>query len=217
MSGNRAIYGVRDASGRYSLLSNSTASVQYAYNPDGSEAGFTIRLSNGMVFARTVCRDDNHPGRIGAISNCASGALVEDFIYAYDSPGRSTARNNDTFGYNERSEVIASRRGAENTEDVYAYDDIGNLLFSCAGADTNSYAADNLNQYTSILRVSAPPYPEMKNFVKGFSKEMHGVMVSGNKKYTLSDFGLSGGLSAFGFERAYLNGKEIGWPSTLLH
>ena len=116
MSGNRAIYGVRDASGRYSLLSNSTASVQYAYNPDGSEAGFTIRLSNGMVFARTVCRDDNHPGRIGAISNCASGALVGDFIYAYDSPGRPTARNNDTFGYNERSVVIASRRGAEGVE-----------------------------------------------------------------------------------------------------
>ena len=59
--------------------------------------------------------------------------------------------------------------------------------------------------------------PEMKNFVKGFSKEMHGVMVSGNKKYTLSNFGWLGGLSAFGFERAYLNGKEIGWPSTLLH
>ena len=79
------------------------------------------------------------------------------------------------------------------------------------------FAAAAQGDAANWLRASASPYLEMKNFVKGFSKEMHGVMVSGNIKYTLSDFGLSGGLSAFGFERAYLNGKEIGCPSTLLH
>ena len=60
------------------------------------------------------------------------------------------------YGCNVRSELIYSHRGAENAEDGYAYDDIGNLLVSYIGANTNSYSANNLNQYTSILHASAP-------------------------------------------------------------
>ena len=44
----------------------------------------------------------------------------------------------------------------EGAEDGYAYDDIGNLLVSYVGANTNSDSANNLNQYTSILHASAP-------------------------------------------------------------
>ena len=39
---------------------------------------------------------------------------------------------------------------------VYAYDSIGNRLWSAANAVTNSYAANCLNQYASILCASAP-------------------------------------------------------------
>ena len=46
-------------------------------------------------------------------------------------------------------------RGAE--EDAYSYDTIGNLQFAAFNATTNIYTANNLNQYTSILRASAPP------------------------------------------------------------
>jgi RHS repeat-associated protein len=145
-----------DASGRYSILSNNEAIVQYAYNSDGSEMGYTISLSNGMVFARNVYRDSEHPERIAAISNCVNGVLVENFDYTYDLLGRPVVRNSDTFGYNARSEVVFSHRGTENAEDGYAYDDIGNLLVSYIGANTNSYSANNLNQYTSILHASAP-------------------------------------------------------------
>ena len=60
-------------------------------------------------------------------------------------------RNSDTFGYNERSEVVFSRRDAENAEDSYSYDNIGNLLKYSFSTITNFYAANNLNQYTSIL------------------------------------------------------------------
>ena len=63
---------------------------------------------------------------------------------------RPIARNSDTFGYNERGEVVFSRRGAENAEDAYSYDDIGNLtLATCCNA-TNTYSANSLNQYTSL-------------------------------------------------------------------
>jgi RHS repeat-associated protein len=151
-----SLYVGYDASGRYSILSNNEAIVQYAYNSDGSEAGYTISLSNGIVLARNVYRDSEHPERIAAISNCVNGALVENFDYTYDLLGRPVVRNCDTFDYNPRSEVVFSRRGVANADDGYAYDDIGNLLVSCVGANTNSYSANNLNQYTSILHVSAP-------------------------------------------------------------
>ena len=37
------------------------------------------------------------------------------------------------------------------------YDTIGNCAWSVGNADTNAYSANGLNQYTSVLRVSAPP------------------------------------------------------------
>ena len=53
----------------------------------------------------------------------------------------------DTFGYNERGEVVFSRGDAEAAE--YSYDDIGNLKV-LSSAITNLYIANALNQYTSI-------------------------------------------------------------------
>ena len=73
-----------------------------------------------------------------------------------DALSRPTTRNSDTFGYNERGEVVFSRRDAENAEDTYAYDGIGNLQIAAFNFVTNTYTANNLNQYTSILRDSAP-------------------------------------------------------------
>ena len=68
---------------------------------------------------------------------------------------RPVSRNSDVFGYNERSEVIFSRRDAESAE--YSYDEIGNLVACSSASITNQYAANNLNQYTTILRASASP------------------------------------------------------------
>ena len=54
--------------------------------------------------------------------------------------------------------VVFSRRDAENAEDTYAYDGIGNLLESSSLSATNLYSANCLNQYASIsnLCASAP-------------------------------------------------------------
>jgi RHS repeat-associated protein len=70
------------------------------------------------------------------------------------------SRDSDTFGYNARSEVVFSRGGAGNAEeDLYAYDDIGNLQLAAFNAVTNSYTANNLNQYTLVGR-GIPNAPE---------------------------------------------------------
>ena len=54
----------------------------------------------------------------------------------------------DAFGYNERSEVIFSRRVAEDAE--YSYNEIGNLVACSSASITNHYIANNLNQYATI-------------------------------------------------------------------
>ena len=75
--------------------------------------------------------------------------------YAYDALNRPISRNADIFGYNELEEVIFSRRGAENAEESYAYDDIGNLLTSAFSIGiTNAYTSNNRNQYSAIQGIS---------------------------------------------------------------
>ena len=64
------------------------------------------------------------------------------------------------FGYNERGEVVFSRRDAESAEDAYSYDDIGNLLTSAfSGGITNAYTSNSQNQYSSIQEISALSAP----------------------------------------------------------
>ena len=92
--------------------------------------------------------------------------------FGYDSPGRKTFGGQPTFWYsteydllgrptnatdsvsfvrewlyNRRSELVAANIGTNLYG--YAYDTIGNRLWSSANAVTNSYTANNLNQYTS--------------------------------------------------------------------
>ena len=50
--------------------------------------------------------------------------------------------------YNRRSELAAASIGTNLYG--YAYDTIGNRLWSAANAVTNSYTANSLNQYTSV-------------------------------------------------------------------
>ena len=75
------------------------------------------------------------------------------FIYCHID--LSIACNTDSFGYNDRSEVTAAN--IAGVASCYNYDEIGNLLLSAANVETNLYTANNLNQYTSILRDSVSP------------------------------------------------------------
>jgi len=85
---------------------------------------------------------------IAAVTNFHGSSLVASYAYGNDALGRRVTRNGDTFAYNTRSELTGATVGP--TAYGYGYDGIGNLLFSAAGAATNTYAANALNQYASI-------------------------------------------------------------------
>ncbi|MBR6734102.1 MAG: RHS repeat-associated core domain-containing protein, partial [Kiritimatiellae bacterium] len=143
-----------DSEGRLAVVSNSIAAVEYQYAADGLDAGYSLTLHNGSVFARSVARDAMRRSLVTGITSSMNNNPVESIAYSYDALGRPTNRNNDAFGYNERGEVTsASIMGWSPSPSTasYGYDDIGNLQLSSFNAATNAYTANGLNQYTSIL------------------------------------------------------------------
>ena len=82
--------------------------------------------------------------------------LVANRQYSYDSLGRPTARNtsrqgtvkNDTFGYNNRSELTSATVNGNNY--AYDYDNIGNRETATESEITTTYTANELNQYTAV-------------------------------------------------------------------
>ena len=143
--------------GQLESVSNSEFVVTYAYTPDRRDAGCSIALSNDLFFVRSVMRDPFRRELVAAITNAAGGSIIDGLLYGHDALGRPVSRNADAFGYNARGEVVSAFRAADNVEDAYSYDGIGNLLASASGAETNAYAANCLNQYTNILRAPASP------------------------------------------------------------
>ena len=75
---------------------------------------------------------------------------------------RATSRNgttqNDTFGYNPRSELTSATLG--NANYAYAFDNIGNRETSSEAGTALAYTANNLNQYTSIAQSSSSSQEE---------------------------------------------------------
>ena len=83
--------------------------------------------------------------------------LVANRQYSYDTLGRPTARNtsrqgtvkNDSFGYNNRSELTTATVNGNNY--AYAYDNIGNRNTAQeVTEEITNYTTNNLNQYTAV-------------------------------------------------------------------
>ena len=82
--------------------------------------------------------------------------LVANRQYSYDTLGRPTVRNtsrqgtvkNDTFGYNNRSELTTATVNGSNY--AYDYDNIGNRETATESDLTTNYTANELNQYTAV-------------------------------------------------------------------
>ena len=136
--------------GQLAAISNSLASVEYRYTSDRLDAGYILTLSNGVTVTRSLVRDTYRRSLVTGITNSVNGVEAENLAYAYDALNRPVSRNADTFGYNERWEVVFSRRGADSAENVYEYDDIGNLLLFSDNTITNTCTANSRNQYSSI-------------------------------------------------------------------
>ena len=137
-----------DAESRLSAVSNAAFTVDYAYTPDGWDAGYAIRLTNGVVLTRALTRDPYRRHLVTSISNAVDDVRVYPLDYTYDFLNRVTSRNADTFGYNIRSDVTAA--DIQSTASRYAFDSIGNNLWTSFNSVTNTYTANALNQYTAI-------------------------------------------------------------------
>ncbi len=84
--------------------------------------------------SRRHCCANSNIERIRIVCNC-----VGSLAYTYDALNRPTARNNDTFGYNARSEVTMAN--VSGVPAAYGYDEIGN---------STNWTANCLNQYTEF-------------------------------------------------------------------
>ncbi len=140
-----------DDCGRLASVSNTAFTAAYAYAPGGINAGWTITVTNSNTISRVVTTD-SYRGLITAVTNNVNGVPTDPLIYGHDAIGRVISRNGDAFGYNPRSEVT----GASISTNVYgyAYDGIGNALWASLNWTTNTYTANELNQYTSIANGS---------------------------------------------------------------
>ena len=134
--------------GLLSTISNSDAVVTCDYSDDLRDIGYAIAFVNGDTFSRTVVRDPFRRDLILSVTNTC-GALSYGTAYTYDALSRPISRDADTFGYNGRNEVSEATI-AGNTE-THEYDSIGNATLASFNFITNTYTANNVNQYTSIL------------------------------------------------------------------
>ena len=150
LDGDYAVSYGYDAFGRFASVSSSVSpaslAVQYARLP-GSDlvSGYT---ADPLAVTKTY-----EPNRdlIAAVSNHVNPVnpvLISAYDYVNDAAGRRVSRNADAFGYNARSEVTSAAIGTNGY--AYAYDPIGNRVWSAMNTLTNTYTANSLNQYTLI-------------------------------------------------------------------
>jgi RHS repeat-associated protein len=156
-----------DTKGRFAALSAGahTVTAQFLANSD-----LTSKLIRSNEVDTLIGYE---PGRdlIAAVVHEKPGAAdpLAEYGYVNDAVGRRAARDHagtafavaDTiaYSYNARSEVT----GAMSANDPgyaysYEFDPIGNRTSSHEVAETRSYAANQLNQYTAVTGLPAPTY-----------------------------------------------------------
>ena len=140
--------------GNIEAISNGLACVSYLYSSNRLDFGYSIRLENGTTIQRNLYRDEYRRSLVTNITTVVNGNDVEGLAYSFDAASRPITRNGDTFGYNARSEVIAAT--ISGNSETHEYDNIGNSIRASFNAVTNTFVANNLNQYTSINRNTVP-------------------------------------------------------------
>ena len=155
-------------------LTNATGrgvSVSLAY--DGSYVTNTVyTMPNGNRFSARLSRE---AGRRNLVTRCDyffGGQSIYWYSTEYDLLNRPTNATDSVslvreWLYNRRSELAAATVGADRYG--YAYDTIGNRLWSSENAVTNSYASNSLNQYTAISANANPVYDADGNMTNGGS------------------------------------------------
>jgi RHS repeat-associated protein len=168
-----ASYGF-DAYGRLDSVSDGNNTFAYGYLADSN----LIETMTSPVHTTTYTYEDERDLR-KVVDNVVSSTSVSKYSYQHDELGRRTSRVQqgtaftqatfDAFDYNDRGEVIESKRyagtdpenpGTQITPATFAYDfdPIGNRLSSQIGADSQrNYTSNALNQYTQVSGFSSQP------------------------------------------------------------
>ena len=146
-------YALTNAAGR-------GVSVSLAY--DGSYLTNTVyTLPNGSSFSTRLSREAGRRNLITRRDYFFGGQSIYWYSTEYDLLNRPTNATDSVslvreWLYNRRSELAAATVGTDSYG--YAYDSIGNRLWSAANAVTNSYTANCLNQYTAVSAGANPVY-----------------------------------------------------------
>ncbi len=161
-----AAYGY-DSYGRMGSVSSGVYSATYGYAPNSDLLQSTTCKNNGSTVLTTT-RAWDYGYRLRSIANVANGATVTSHSYLYDSLDRRTQATLEDgtvwkYNYNDRNELVGANRYWPDWKPVsgqqygYDYDNIGNRTSASSGGDTSganlrttSYAANYLDQYTSI-------------------------------------------------------------------
>ena len=177
---------------------NANDEFTWTYLP-GSDLKASLQYPNGLTASWQY--DANN--QLLQVRNATPTNIISQFDYAYDAAGRrvSIAKSGsafddlagsvDRYGYNQRSEVTSSRR-TKNGQPVqgfsedFDYDPIGNRKTSSTynekgEAQTSTYQANNLNQYTSC---TVPGYAA----VRGEADPDATVTVNENPTFRLGEY-----------------------------
>ena len=155
------IYDSEDRVCGYALTNAAGRGVSVSVSYDGSyPTNMAYALPGGGGLAVGLTRKTSRRELVTRRDYSFNGQPVYWYSTEYDLLNRPTNATDSVslareWLYNRRSELAAASIGTNSY--CYAYDTIGNRLWSAANAATNAYTANSLNQYTSILRASAPP------------------------------------------------------------
>ena len=128
----------------------------------GSSLPSSLAMPNGIV--RELAYEEHRDLAVAISCRLGETALVSR-SQSYDALGRPVTRTQqrgteatrtDSFNYNGRNELTGATLGTAPYG--YSYDNIGNRKTARELAEELSYAANNLNQYTSIEEKAEAPF-----------------------------------------------------------
>ena len=156
------LYDSEDRVCGYALTNAAGRGVSVSLGYDGSYlTNMTYVLPNGCVFTTRLTREAARRNLVTRRDYFFGGQSMYWYSTEYDLLNRPTNATDSVslvreWLYNRRSELAAASVGTNRYG--YAYDTIGNRLWSAANSETNSYTANSLNQYTAVAAWANPVY-----------------------------------------------------------
>ena len=135
-----------DATGRIASMRVAGADEPFRWvYESGSDLKKTLHYPNG---ATVEWEYESNRDLVTLVSN----DVYSSYRYEYDVAGRRVAKNDERYEYNARGELVLATNVVTGAAFAYRYDDIGNRQWSREFGTNCTYVANELNQYTNIVR-----------------------------------------------------------------